>query len=170
MEEQIEGGDEILKDKANHRRIRRRVPKRIWDFGLVWEAEIYSRTAGKYGQTPMEKLAGDTLNISECTESEFYNLCWYWENHTDTTEVKIGIWVAVPHKVGSALCYWVLTEKVNIITRTIVQHVTQDEAKTPEIQQSIKNYHITLESSIVADEYMSYLDGMDAFINEEVPS
>ena len=29
---------------------------------------------------------------------------------------------------------------------------------------------MTLQSSIVADEFMSDLDGMDAFINEEVPS
>ena len=35
----------ILKDKAKYRIMRRRVTKRVRDFGLVWEAEIYSRTA-----------------------------------------------------------------------------------------------------------------------------
>ena len=29
---------------------------------------------------------------------------------------------------------------------------------------------MTLEPDICADEFMSYLNGMDAFINEEVPS
>ena len=38
----------ILEEKANRIRIYRRVPKHIWGFGLVWEAEIYSRTAIKY--------------------------------------------------------------------------------------------------------------------------
>ena len=55
----------ILKDQAKRRRIWRRVPKRIWDFGLIWEAETYSRTVGKDGQTPMERLTGDTIGISE---------------------------------------------------------------------------------------------------------
>ena len=54
---------QILKEKAKRRRIWRRVPKRIWDLGLVWEAEIYSRTAGKYERTPMKRLTGDTINI-----------------------------------------------------------------------------------------------------------
>ena len=37
----------IIKGKAKRRRCRRRVPRRCWDFGIVWEAEIYCRTAGK---------------------------------------------------------------------------------------------------------------------------
>ena len=37
----------IIKDKAKRRIIRRRLKKHVWDFDLVWEAEIYSRTSGK---------------------------------------------------------------------------------------------------------------------------
>ena len=75
----------ILKNKANSRRLRRRAPKLIWYFGLVWEAEIYSCTYEKYGRTPMEILTGDTIDISEWTEFEFYGLCWYWDNQNDKT-------------------------------------------------------------------------------------
>ena len=64
----------IIKYKANRRIIQRRVPKNIWEFSIFWEAEIYSRTAGKDGKTPMERLKGDTIVISEWTELEFYNL------------------------------------------------------------------------------------------------
>ena len=63
-----------------------------------------------------------------------------------------------------------LTEKVNIIARTTVQHVTWDETENLEIQQSIRNYHTTLDSTIGADEFISDIDGMDEFINEEVTS
>ena len=66
-------------------------------------------------------------------EFKFYNLCWYWENQNDKTERKIGRWIGVSHRLGIALYYWVLTENENIIARTTVQHVTQDEAKNPEI-------------------------------------
>ena len=55
---------EILKIKANRGRIQRRVPKRVWDFGIVLEAETSSRMDGKDGQTPMERLTGDTIDIS----------------------------------------------------------------------------------------------------------
>ena len=63
-----EGMIKILKNKAKCRRIQRRVPKHIWDFGLVWEAEIYLCTAVKYGRTPMEIFTWDTVHISKCTE------------------------------------------------------------------------------------------------------
>ena len=61
----------ILKDKSKPRIIRRRVPKCIWGFCLVWEVEMYSCMAGIYGEIPMEIFTGDTIDISEWTESEF---------------------------------------------------------------------------------------------------
>ena len=64
----------IIKAKAKKRRIRRRIPKKCWDFGIVWEAEIYSRTAGNDGRTAMERITGDTPDISEWLEFEFYDL------------------------------------------------------------------------------------------------
>ena len=65
----------ILKNKAKCRRIQRRVPKFVFDLGQVWEAKIYSRTAGKDGRTHMQILTGDTINKSEWMEFEFYDLC-----------------------------------------------------------------------------------------------
>ena len=59
----------------------------------------------------MEILTGDTIEISEWEVFGFYNLCWYWDNQTDKKEGNIGIWIGVLHRVGSALYYWVLTEK-----------------------------------------------------------
>ena len=57
----------ILKGKSNCRKIRMRVPKCIWDFGIVWEVVIYSYTLGEDGKTPMEVLTLDTIDISERT-------------------------------------------------------------------------------------------------------
>ena len=31
----------IIKGKANIRRVQRNIPKKVWDFGMVWEADIY---------------------------------------------------------------------------------------------------------------------------------
>ena len=53
-----------------------------------------------------------------------------------------------------------------MIAHTTVQHVTRVEDKNPEIQQIIRNCHMTLDYAIGPEEFMSDLDGMDAFINK----
>ena len=158
----------IIKGKAKRRRIRRQIPRRCWDFGIVWESEIYCRTAGKDGRTALERITGDTTDISEWLEFEFYDICWYWDNQQDTNEPKIGRWLGVSHRVGSALCYWVLTDKGKILARTTVQHVTKEEVAKPDIQQNIRDYHTTLADTIGNEEFFNDMDGMHSFINDDV--
>ncbi len=159
----------IIKGKAKRRRIRRRVPKRVWDFGIVWESEIYSRTASKDGRTPLERITGDTIDISEWLEFEFYDLCWYWDNQHDSTEPKIGRWLGVSHRVGSALCYWILTDKGKVLARTTVQHLTKEEVQKPDIQQSIRDYHNLMHATIGSDEFTTDMDDFNDFINDDIP-
>ena len=70
----------IIKGRFNRRRVQRNIPKRVWDFVMVWEAEIYSRTEGKDGGLSLERLTGDTIDISEWLEFDFYDLVWFWNN------------------------------------------------------------------------------------------
>ena len=55
----------IIKGKEKRRRVQRNIPKRVWDFGMVWEGDIYSRTAGKDGRPALNQLTGDTIDVSE---------------------------------------------------------------------------------------------------------
>ena len=58
--------------------VKKKVPKRLWDFGLVCDAEILPRMVTKSGdRTDYEKVSGDTLDISEWADSEFYQFVWY---------------------------------------------------------------------------------------------
>ena len=58
--------------------IKSRAPKRVWDFGMVYESNILSRMSrGHEGITVMERITGDTVDISEWTDSEFYEFFWY---------------------------------------------------------------------------------------------
>ena len=116
----------------------------------------------------MERVTGDSIDISEWLEFEFYDLCWYWDNQQDTKEAKIGRWLGVSHRVGSALCYWILTEKGQILSRTTVQHVTREEVQNPGIQQAIREYHTTLYQIIGAEEFVSDMDGFSDFVNDDV--
>ena len=70
----------IINGKAKIRRVQRDITKRVWDFGMVWEAEIYPQTAGKDGCPAIKRLAGDTIDISEWLEFEFYELVWFWND------------------------------------------------------------------------------------------
>ena len=60
---------------------RKRVPKRLWDYGLKWVSEARVRTSSDAtdlkGRTPLERVTGDTVDISEYLAFGFYDWCWY---------------------------------------------------------------------------------------------
>ena len=62
---------------------RNRVPKCLWGFELVREVYIYSHSSGTDGRTGMEILTGDTSEISDWTDFEFYDMVWYWYGEDD---------------------------------------------------------------------------------------
>jgi len=123
----------VLTKKIRAVRTRRRIPKCVWDFHIIWEAQIYSRTVHKGHCTPSEVLTGDTIDISEWTEFEFYDLVVYWDDREDETWQSIGRWLGPSHHIGSALYYYILTEKATILSRTSVQHITKEDFDTNEM-------------------------------------
>ena len=93
---------------------------------MVWELDIYSCTAGKYGHPDLERLTGDEIDISECLKFEFYDLVWFWNNQSDDNEQMFGQFLGVSHRVGSPLCYCIISEKVKVLSLTTVQHRTNE--------------------------------------------
>ena len=56
------------------------IPKWLWDFGLVYEAQllsIISRVNEK--RTGYEEVTGQTTEIGEHLDFGFYNLVWWWD-------------------------------------------------------------------------------------------
>ena len=47
QQNKAESGINIIQGKTKGNRVQRNIPKRVWDFGMVWEADIYYHTAGK---------------------------------------------------------------------------------------------------------------------------
>ena len=90
----------------------KRVPKRIWDYGLKWVSEVRVRTSSDAmdlkGWTPLERITGDTVDISEYLDFGFYDWCWYHKN-AGLGPMKLGRWLGVAHKVRGLMSYWVLT-------------------------------------------------------------
>ena len=83
---------------------------------MVWKAEIYSCTAVKDGCPALELLTGDTIDIYEWLEFEFYSLVWFWNNQPYDAKPSFRLWIGVSQRVGSAICYWILSEKVNYLS------------------------------------------------------
>ena len=128
---------------------KQRVPRRLWDYGIRWVCETMQRTARMSGdldgRTSLERLTGETPDISEYLDFTFYDWCWYNDNAGLGT-TRLGRWLGVAHRVGSLMSYWILTEQGRVVSRTTVTRVTtleQQEASTVrrcnEFDQGIKD-------------------------------
>ena len=98
-------------------------PKAPLDYGIKWVCEVMQCTASTSGdlsgRTALEQLTGETPEISEYLDFTFYDWCWYIDN-ARLGEMKLGRWLGVSHCVCSSMSYWILTQKGNVISRTMV--------------------------------------------------
>ena len=62
-------------------------PARLWDYGIVHIAEVQSLLArGPDQRLGIEKVMGQTVDISEWLNFDFYDHVWYWDQpKTDMT-------------------------------------------------------------------------------------
>ena len=68
-----------VKTKWKARMRNSQVPTRLWDYGLVYIAEIQSLLARGVDQRPgIEKVTGHTIDISEWLDFDFFHRVWYW--------------------------------------------------------------------------------------------
>ena len=111
----------VLKQRWKDRMASQNVPSRLWDYGLVYEAETLSQMsrAGS-DRTGYEILTGEMPNIMEWLDFSFYDLIWYHVSSYDTTTQphRLGRWLGISHHVGSALCYLVLTQSAQVMSST----------------------------------------------------
>ena len=132
-----------IKKRWFRQMVKRKVPKRLWDYGIVWACEIMSLTSNSSfsldGRTPIEQVTGETPDISEYLDFGFYDWVWYKDN-AGLGDNCIGRWLGVAHRVGNLMSYWILTEAGRVIARTTVQRVTNLELSTVEVQQRCQHY------------------------------
>jgi hypothetical protein len=62
---------------------KKNVYSQLWDSGLVYEGELLTRISrgndGRSGYEQVEHVTGETPNISEWLDFEFYDLIWWWD-------------------------------------------------------------------------------------------
>ena len=149
----------------------KRVPRRIWDYALVWNSEIMSRTArGPDKRTGYEEVFGCTPDISEWLDFDFYDKVFYWDKeHSDMTDEnrKIGRWLGIAHRIGSDLCYWVLTQSGNVIARTTVCHILREELLKPDIKERDEIFEEEVRRRLDDEDHVIGEPGTDAFYLED---
>ena len=123
--------------------VRKRVPRRLWDYGLRWVCDIQNRTAnssrGLGGKCPLKKMTGESVDISKYLDFGFYDRVWYKEN-AGLGERKLGRCLGVSHRVGTLMSCWVLTSECCVLLKTTVQKVTNLEMQTEENIARCKAY------------------------------
>jgi hypothetical protein len=64
--------------------VRKHVPKRLWDYGLCWVCKIQvcssNTLRGHDGCSPLERLTGESVNISEYLDFGFFDWILYKDN------------------------------------------------------------------------------------------
>jgi hypothetical protein len=125
-----------LKKDTRREISRKRAPKSLWDFAAVWRAELRQVIAydnpNLRGRNGYEFVTGNTRDISEYLDFDWYDYAWFWDEleQFPGEKRKLCRWLGVSHRVGQAMCYWVLPKSGKPISRSSVQPVTPQEMET----------------------------------------
>jgi hypothetical protein len=150
-ENPVEGSIREIKKRWYRIMMRRKVPKRLWDYGLVWICETgnLSVSSSRYanGRTAIEMITGDTPDISEYTDFGFYDWIVY-NNNAGLGTNHFGRWLGVSHKVGQLMSYWIITIRGDVISCTTVQRLTNIEQMTDSCQKEMNEYDKAIEERL----------------------
>ena len=134
--------------------LRARSPKRLWDYCGEWVAAIRRLTAhdipALQGRVPTELINGNTPDISEYAQFDWYQLVWYIDpavRFPDDSR-KLGRWIGVAHDVGSPMTFWVLPKSCRVVARSTVTPLTEDELSDPVVQGRIAELDSEIKAKI----------------------
>jgi Reverse transcriptase (RNA-dependent DNA polymerase) len=162
--------------------VKKRVPQRLWDYGLRWVCDIQNRTSntarGLNGRCPLERVTGESVDISEYLDFGFYEWAWYKEN-AGLGETKLGRWLGVSHRTGTLMSYWILTKECQVLSRTTVQRVTNLELQTEENVARCRAFdelingrlgnpeYLTADGKVIPGDWQDYREQFDEEFQEE---
>jgi hypothetical protein len=139
--------------------MRKRVPRRLWDYGVRWSTQVMQRASveagGLPGACPLEAVTGETTDVSECLDFGFYDHVSYKEN-AGLGMTAVGRLLGVSHRVGGLMSHWMLTQGGAVISRTTVQRITNLEKETDEIKPSIQDYDTEIIRRFMEEEDLTY--------------
>jgi hypothetical protein len=107
-----------------------RCPEAFWDFALEYIIQVQQFLIRRASddQTPMEVVMGETPDISEYMDFDFYQFIKYRDATSDRDDpIQLGRWLGIAHDVGTAMTYWILKENGQVICRSTVRPLLKEE-------------------------------------------
>jgi len=123
---------------------RTKAPLRLWDYCTTYQCELRNLIAHPLyqlnGRTPYELVVGRTPDISEYLDFAWYDDVWYYDQDVQFPDArrKLGKWIGVAHRIGQALCYYVLPSNGIPIVRSTVQALTEEELRAENVKERIR--------------------------------
>ena len=154
---------------------RARSPKRLWDYCGEWVSAIRRLTAHDISslrdRVPCEAIEGNTPDISEYAQFEWYQYVWYHDPQVRFPEdpKKIGRWIGVAHDVGSPMTYWVLPASCRVIARSTVFPLSEDEMADPMVQTKLVELDLAVAEKIGNSVYNDDIDEALIGLYPEMP-
>ena len=86
-------------------------------------------------------------------------------------------WIGISHRVGSDTCYWLITESGKLISKTSVEHVTQEDWAHESKRKQIQEFEVQIAARLNDENFMipgdmqyhqQYLDITDDGNDDEI--
>jgi hypothetical protein len=122
-----------LKRATKRAMLKTSTPKRLWDYCLELQSKIRSNIAHDIttlgGQTPETVMGGETADISELCEYDWFQWLWFRDTLAHfPDESRVLVWYMGPAKlVGRAMCCHILKANGSVIQRSTVGPLTPEE-------------------------------------------
>ena len=154
---------------------RARSPKRLWDYCGEWVAAIRRLTAhdipSLHDRVPCEAIEGNTPDISEYAQFEWYQYVWYHDPKVRFPDdpKKLGRWIGVAHDIGSPMTFWILPASCIVIARSTVFPLSQDELADPLVQTRLVELDLAVAEKIGNSVHNNDIDHALIGLYPEVP-
>ena len=160
----------VVKSKARRFMRETNTPIRLIDYVLKYVSELRnyspSHAVGSNGRTPHELVLGETPDISEYVTFSWYDYIWYW-TPTLFQKQNIGRWLGVAHAIGSGHVYFVINSKGEVLARSTVTKLNEDEMKTPGIIEQMKDLDNNIKERIGTYDDVIFNDDVRPQLDEE---
>jgi len=157
---------------------RTNTPGEFWDFCVKYVVELRNRLARPLsrlnGRTPQELITGNTPDISELIEFEWFQPIWYFKPCEFPHQNKlVAHWIGIANHVGQALCYWILPKSGIPIARMTIQEITKEELDTKVVRKKVNELDLSITEKIMNQEtegvsIMLYREDKDENENDEL--
>ena len=133
-----EGAIRELKKGVGRELVKSKCPKRLWDHCIERQAYVRSFTAHDIysldGQVPETIISGETADISPFAEFRWFEPVKYRDSSVKFPEDKLrfGRDLGPALDVGPAMTRKILNKKGNVVYRSTVRSLTEEEQHDPE--------------------------------------